>query len=155
MKHWLMKTEPSTFSIDDLDKSPKRTTCWDGVRNYQARNMLRDEFSVGDLAFIYHSSCDEPGIVGIAKVVRSGYPDPTALDPKHDHYDPKATKDDPRWYMVDVQLEKRFVRPVSLDALRAHAATTLAGMLILRSGNRLSITPVDASHWKFIVSLAT
>ena len=155
MKYWLMKTEPSTFGIDDLEKAPRRTTCWDGVRNYQARNMLRDEFAVGDLAFLYHSSCDEPGIVGIVKVVRAGYPDATALDPKHDHYDPKATREDPRWYMVDVQLEKRFARPVTLDALRAHAATKLAGMLILRSGNRLSVTPVEAAHWKFIASLAS
>lgn len=155
MKYWLMKTEPSTFSIEDLGKAPGRTTCWDGVRNYQARNMLRDEFAVGDRAFLYHSSCDEPGIVGIVRVVRAGYPDPTALDPRHDHYDPKATPQDPRWYMVDVQLEKRFARPVSLDALRAHATKQLAGMLILRSGNRLSVTPVDAAHWKFIVSLAS
>lgn len=155
MKYWLMKTEPSTFSIDDLEKAPGRTTCWDGVRNYQARNMLRDEFAVGDRAFLYHSSCDEPGIVGIVKVVRAGYPDPTALDPQHDHFDPKATREDPRWFMVDVQLERRFTRPVTLDALRAHASRALDGMLILRSGNRLSVTPVDAAHWKFITSLAS
>jgi len=141
-----MKSEPSTFSIDDLAAAPKRTTCWDGVRNYQVRNMLRDQFAVGDLAFMYHSSCPEPGIVGVMKVVKTGYPDSTAFDPKHDHYD---------WYMVDVRLEQRFSRVITLDELRHHATKQLRGLLILQRGNRLSITPVSDDHWRFIMSLAS
>jgi predicted RNA-binding protein with PUA-like domain len=153
MKYWLMKSEPSTFGIDDLEKAPKRTTCWDGVRNYQARNMLRDEFAKGDRAFLYHSSCEVPGIVGVMKVTRSGYPDHTAFDPDHAHHDPDGRRDQPRWYMVDVQLERRFPRVITLETLRAHATRELAGLLLLRAGNRLSVMPVDATHWKFILSL--
>ena len=153
MKYWLMKTEPSTFGIEDLKKAPRRTTGWDGVRNYQVRNMLRDEMKKGDKAFIYHSSCDEPGIVGIVDITREGYPDPTAFDRKHDHYDAASKPDAPRWYMVDVTLSKPFSRVISLAELRRHERDSLSGMLILRSGNRLSITPVDAAHWKFICSL--
>jgi predicted RNA-binding protein with PUA-like domain len=154
MKYWLMKSEPSTFSIDDLAKAPKQTTCWDGVRNYQVRNMLRDEMSIGDLAFMYHSSCDEPGIVGVIEVVKRGYPDSTAFDPQHDHYDPASQPQAPRWYMVDVRLKQRFSRVISLDELRSHAAKQLRDMLILKRGNRLSITPISATEWKFITSLA-
>lgn len=154
MNYWLMKSEPSTFSIDDLAKAPKRTTCWDGVRNYQVRNMLRDQFAVGDLAFMYHSSCDVPGIVGVMKVASKGYPDSTAFDPKHAHYDPDSSRDEPRWYMVDVRLEQRFSRVISLDALREHASGKLRELLILKRGNRLSITPVSAAEWRFIMSLA-
>ena len=153
MKHWLMKSEPSTFGVDDLDKAPKRTTCWDGVRNYQARNMLRDEFSKGDLAFLYHSSCEVPGIVAVMKVTRPGYPDETAFDPKHDHYDPDSRREAPRWFMVDVRLERRFSRCITLEMLRAHASRELAGMQLLRTGNRLSVMPVDAAQWNFILSL--
>ena len=153
MNYWLMKTEPSTFSIDDLARAPRRTTCWDGVRNYQVRNMLRDQFAVGDLAFMYHSSCEQPGIVGVMKVVKRGYPDATALDPKHDHHDPASTPADPRWYMVDVRLEQRFPRVISLDELREHELGKLHDMLILKRGNRLSITPVSASQWRFILAL--
>jgi predicted RNA-binding protein with PUA-like domain len=155
MNYWLMKTEPSTFSIDDLAKAPKRTTCWDGVRNYQVRNMLRDQFAVGDLAFIYHSSCDIPGVVGVMKVVSKGYPDATAFDRKHAHYDPESDPKAPRWYMVDVRLEQRFSRVISLDELRRHADGKLRDLLILKRGNRLSITPVSAAEWRFIGSLAT
>lgn len=155
MNHWLMKSEPSTFSIDDLAAAPKRTTCWDGVRNYQVRNMLRDQFAVGDLAFMYHSSCPEPGIVGVMKVVKTGYPDSTAFDPKHDHYDAASTPQQPRWYMVDVRLEQRFSRVITLDELRHHATKKLRGLLILQRGNRLSITPVSDDHWRFIMSLAS
>jgi predicted RNA-binding protein with PUA-like domain len=155
MNYWLMKTEPSTFSIDDLAKAPKRTTCWDGVRNYQVRNMLRDQFAVGDLAFMYHSSCDIPGVVGVMKVVSKGYPDATAFDRKHAHYDPESDPKAPRWYMVDVRLEQRFSRVVSLDELRRHADGKLRDLLILKRGNRLSITPVSAAEWRFIGSLAT
>ena len=153
MKYWLMKSEPSTFGVDDLEKAPKRTTCWDGVRNYEARNMLRDEFTKGDLAFLYHSSCEVPGIVAVMKVARSGYPDETAFDPKHDHYDPDSRRAEPRWFMVDVRLERRFSRVISLEMLRAHASRELAGMQLLRTGNRLSVMPVDAAQWNFILSL--
>jgi predicted RNA-binding protein with PUA-like domain len=153
MKHWLMKSEPSTFGVDDLEKAPQRTTCWDGVRNYQARNMLRDDFARGDLAFLYHSSCEVPGIVAVMKVTRPGYPDETAFDPQHDHYDPDSRREAPRWFMVDVRLERRFSRVITLEMLRAHASRELAGMLLLRSGNRLSVMPVDAAQWKFILAL--
>ena len=153
MNHWLMKSEPSVFGIDDLAAAPKRTSGWDGVRNYQVRNMLRDEFAVGDLAFFYHSSCPEPGIVGVMKVVRAGHPDLTALDPKHPAHDPAATRDPPRWYQVDVRLEKRFPKTITLDELRAHERGALRGLRVLQRGNRLSITPVDPSHWRFILSL--
>lgn len=155
MNYWLMKTEPSTFSIDDLAKAPKRTTCWDGVRNYQVRNMMRDQFAVGDLAFMYHSSCEVPGVVGVMKVVSKGYPDTTAFNSKHAHYDPDSNPKDPRWYMVDVRLEQRFSRVISLDELRKHANGKLRELLILKRGNRLSITPVSAAEWRFICSLAT
>jgi predicted RNA-binding protein with PUA-like domain len=153
MKYWLMKSEPSTFGVDDLEKAPKRTTCWDGVRNYQARNMLRDEFARGDLAFLYHSSCDMPGIVAVMKVTRPGYPDETAFDPKHDHYDADSRREAPRWFLVDVRLERRFSRVITLEMLRAHASRELAGMQLLRTGNRLSVMPVDAAQWNFILSL--
>jgi predicted RNA-binding protein with PUA-like domain len=153
MRHWLMKTEPSTFGIDDLAKAPRRTSSWDGVRNYQARNMLRDDMKKGDLALLYHSSCEVPGVVGIMEVVREGYPDATAFDRHHAHYDPASKPDAPRWYMVDVRLKQRFSRVITLDELRAHATRELAGLMILRAGNRLSITPVEAAHWKFILSL--
>jgi predicted RNA-binding protein with PUA-like domain len=153
MKYWLMKSEPSTFSIDDLAKAPRQTTCWDGVRNYQVRNMLRDEMAVGDLAFMYHSSCDEPGIVGVIEIVKPGYPDHTAFDRKHDHYDAASKPESPRWYMVDVRLKQRFSRVISLDELRRYESKQLREMLILKRGNRLSITPIDAPHWKFIMSL--
>ncbi len=153
MKYWLMKTEPSTFSIDDLEKAPRKTTLWDGVRNFQARNMLRDEMQKGDEAFLYHSSCDVPGIVGIVEIAKTGYPDPTAFDAKHHHYDAESDPKNPRWYAVDVRLKRRLQRVITLDELRAHAAQKLDGMLLLRRGNRLSITPVDAKHWKFITSL--
>ena len=153
MRHWLMKTEPSTFGLQTLAAAPRRTTGWDGVRNYQVRNMMRDEMKKGDLAFLYHSSCAVPGIVATMKIVRAGYPDPTAFDRKDDHYDPDSDPADPRWYMVDVQLQKALARPVSLEELRAHANRELKGMALLRPGNRLSITPVEAAHWKFILAL--
>lgn len=153
MNYWLMKTEPSTFGIEQLAKAPKRTTAWDGVRNYQARNMLRDEMKKGDRAFLYHSSCDVPGIAGIMKIAREGYPDPTAFDPKHDHYDAGSDRENPRWYMVDVQLERKLKRVITLDDLRVHEKRELAGMVLLRKGNRLSITPVSEEHFEFILTL--
>jgi predicted RNA-binding protein with PUA-like domain len=154
MRHWLMKTEPSTFSVEDLAKAPKRTTGWDGVRNYQARNMLRDEMHKGDLAFLYYSSCEVPGIVAVMQVVRQGYPDPTAFDRRDHHYDPDSDPQQPRWFMVDVQLKRRLPRVVTLEELRAHAGKELKGMVLLRPGNRLSVTPVEEAHWKFILALA-
>lgn len=154
MRHWLMKSEPSTFGIDDLAASPRRTTSWEGVRNFQARNMLRDDMQVGDLAFLYHSSCPEPGIAGIVEVVRAGYPDPSAWQRKSPYHDAKSPENKPLWYTVDVRLKEHWDHLLPLVALREHAEGALRGMLLLRRGNRLSITPVDAAHWKFILSLA-
>jgi predicted RNA-binding protein with PUA-like domain len=148
-----MKSEPSTFGIDALAKSPRRTTHWDGVRNFQARNFMRDQMRIGDLAFFYHSNCDEPGIVGIVKVVKEGYPDHTAFDPKDKHYDADSDPNNPRWYMVDVQLKRKLKRPIALTTLREHSDGALKDMALLRRGNRLSITPVSAANWKFILTL--
>lgn len=153
MHHWLMKSEPSTFGLEHLAAAPRRTTAWDGVRNYQARNLLRDEMRRGDQAFLYYSSCAVPGIVAIMQVVKEAYPDPTAFDRRHHHYDAGSDPRKPRWFMVDVQLKRRLARTITLAELRAHAAKELRGMVLLRPGNRLSVTPVEAAHWKFILSL--
>lgn len=154
MKYWLFKSEPDAFSIDALAAAPRRTSHWDGVRNFQARNMMRDEMKRGDLGFFYHSSCAEPGIVGVVKVVREGYPDHTAFDAGSRYFDADSDPSSPRWFMVDVQLVRRFAQPVTLERLRRHAEGRLKDMLVLRRGNRLSITPVTAQEWKFINSLA-
>ena len=153
MRYWLMKTEPSTFGVEDLAAAPRHTTGWDGVRNYQARNMLRDEMRRGDQAFLYYSSCEVPGVAAIMQIVKPGYPDPTAFDRKDHHYDPDSDPKNPRWFMVDVQLKRALARVITLEELRAHAGRELKGMVLLRSGNRLSVTPVEAAHWKFILSL--
>jgi predicted RNA-binding protein with PUA-like domain len=153
MNYWLMKTEPSTFGVDDLAAKPKKTAMWDGVRNYQARNMLRDDFKKGDQAFLYHSSADVVGVAGIMQVVRTAYPDPTAFNRKHDHYDPDSDPKNPRWYVVDVQLKRRLKRVITLDELREHEQRELDGMLLLKRGNRLSITPLSEAHWQFILTL--
>ena len=153
MKYWLFKTEPSTFGVDHLARARNATTAWDGVRNYQARNMLRDDFKKGDQAFLYHSSCEVPGVAGIVEVVRTAYPDPTAFDKKHDHYDEGSDRENPRWVVVDVQLKRRLKRVITLDELRKHETRELDGMLLLKRGNRLSITPLSAAHWKFILTL--
>jgi predicted RNA-binding protein with PUA-like domain len=153
MNHWLMKTEPETFGVDALAALPRCTTCWDGVRNYQARNFLRDEMAVGDDAFLYHSTCAVPGIVGLLRVVRAGYPDHTAFDRRHAHFDAASTPQQPRWYMVDVRLVRRLRRIITLDELRAHADRQLAGLQLLRTGNRLSVMPISAAHWRFILTL--
>jgi predicted RNA-binding protein with PUA-like domain len=153
MSYWLMKTEPSTFSIEDLAKAPRSTTGWDGVRNFQARNMLRDLMKRGDQAFLYYSSTEVPGIAGVMEITKDGYPDPTAFDRKHHHYDPDSEREKPRWFMVDVKLKERFPRIITLAELREHAAKELKGMVLLRPGNRLSVSPVEATHWKFIRSL--
>lgn len=151
MNYWLMKSEPDVFGIDHLRKRPKQTEHWDGVRNYQARNMLRDQMQVGDRIFFYHSNCTEPGIVGIARIVRAGYPDHTALDPEGKYHDPKSTPENPRWYMVDVKFERKLARTITLDELKGHPE--LADMPLVRRGNRLSIMPVTAAQWEFILSL--
>jgi predicted RNA-binding protein with PUA-like domain len=148
-----MKTEPTTFGVEDLERAKRHTTPWDGVRNYQARNMLRDEMKKGDLAFLYYSSTDVPGIVALMKIVKEGYPDPTAFDRKHHHYDPESDPTKPRWFMVDVQLERRLTRVITLEELRKHATKELKNMVLLRRGNRLSVTPVEPAEWKFILSL--
>jgi predicted RNA-binding protein with PUA-like domain len=153
MRHWLLKTEPATFGIDDLAVAPSKTTSWEGVRNYQARNMLRDDFKRGDLGFLYHSSCAEPGIVGIVEVVRAGYPDASAWNSRGDHFDARSPENKPLWYTVDVRLKRRMKRVISLTELREHATKELAGFALLRMGNRLSVVPVDAKHWQFIVGL--
>jgi predicted RNA-binding protein with PUA-like domain len=152
MNTWLMKSEPSTFSIDALAKAPRKRTRWDGVRNYQVRNMLRDEMKKGDLALFWHSSCDVPGAYGIVKIAKEGYPDPTAFDRKHAYYDPDSDPAEPRWYAVDVELVRRFEKPITLEKLKANA-DTLGDMLVLRRGNRLSITPVTAEQWRRVLAL--
>jgi predicted RNA-binding protein with PUA-like domain len=152
MKYWLMKSEPSVFGVEQLARAPGRRSAWDGVRNYQVRNMLRDEMKKGDLAFFYHSSCEEPGIYGIVKVVREGYPDATAFDPKHPHFDAASDPAAPRWYMVDVALVRRLKRPITLERLKSEAAT-LPDLLVLRRGNRLSITPVSERDWQRVLAL--
>jgi predicted RNA-binding protein with PUA-like domain len=154
LKYWLLKTEPESYSIDDLARAPRKTTCWDGVRNYQARNMLRDEMKVGDRAFFYHSNCEEPGIVGIVEIVREGYPDHTAFDPDDHHFDPKSDPDAPRWHMVDVSFVEKLPRLVSLRELKHYASGRLAGLQLLAKGNRLSVMPVTRAHWNFIISLS-
>lgn len=154
MQYWLLKSEPSSFSIDDFAKTKRRTTMWDGVRNFQARNYLRDQMKKGDLAFFYHSSCDIPGIAGIVKVVHEAYPDPTAFDKRHDHYDAKSDPKKPQWFVVDVQLECKFDCIITLETLRRHADDKLKEMMLLRRGNRLSITPVTKTEWQFILSLS-
>lgn len=151
MNHWLLKSEPSTFSIDDLARKPRRTTAWDGVRNYQARNMLRDQMRRGDQAFFYHSSTEVPGIAGIVAVVREGYPDETAFDSRDDHYDPDSTRAAPRWYVVDVRLVRKLARVITLEELRAQR--TLAQMQLLKRGNRLSVMPVSAREWRTVLDL--
>ena len=153
MNHWLMKSEPDVFGVDDLARAPRRTTGWEGVRNYQARSMLRDEFRKGDLAFFYHSSCAVPGIAGIVRVVREAYADPTQFDRRSEYYDAASTREAPRWFSVDVRLERRVDPVITLPELREHAAGALREMLILKRGNRLSVTPVTAQQWRFIVAM--
>jgi predicted RNA-binding protein with PUA-like domain len=149
VRYWLLKQEPSAFSFDDLLAAPKRTTCWDGVRNYTARNFLRDEMAVGDQAFYYHSNADPSSIAGIVEVVRAGYPDHTAFDSTDEHFDPDSDPAAPTWYMVDVRAVKRIDPPITLDQLRG--MPELEGMELLRRGSRLSVTPVSAAHWARIL----
>lgn len=151
MRYWLMKSEPLTFSIDHLRALPNQTDSWDGVRNYQARNMMRDEIKIGDQVFFYHSNCNPAGIVGIMEVVKESHPDHTAFDPDDSHYDPKSDPDNPRWFMVDLKFKRKFNRLISLAELRQSSG--LDKMLILRKGNRLSITPITQNEWEIICEL--
>jgi len=152
MNYWLMKSEPGEFSIDDLKARPGQTEPWDGVRNYQARNMMRDQMRVGDQVFFYHSNCEVPGIVGIMEVASESYPDPTAFDPNDKHYDPKSVPDNPRWYLVDVKFVRRLARTIPLSELKQYAE--LSELPLVRKGNRLSIMPVTEEQWAFILGLA-
>jgi len=151
MNYWLMKSEPDTFGIDDLYNKPGRTEHWDGVRNYQARNMMRDDMKLGDQVFFYHSNCAVPGIVGIMEVVREGYPDFSAFDPDDPHFDPKSDPSHPRWMMVDVRYVRTLSRVISLKELKAYPK--LGDFALVRRGNRLSIMPVSAPQWDFIIGL--
>lgn len=148
--YWLMKSEPEAFSIDDLARSPKRTTSWDGVRNYQARNFMR-AMKVGDQVLFYHSNADPPSVVGIAEVVKTAYPDATQFDKRDRHYDPDSDPAQPRWDVVDIRFVRKFTTPLSLDLLRGQAG--LKGMELLRKGSRLSVQPVRGAEWNHIIRL--
>ena len=149
MKYWLLKSEPSSFSIDDLARV--KVEPWDGVRNYQARNFMRDQMSVGERAFFYHSSCPLPAIVGIMEIASQSYPDPTAFDREDPHYDPKSDADNPTWMLVDVKFVSKLKQPLALEQLKLEPE--LADMRLLKRGNRLSVLPVDEKHWKHIVEM--
>jgi predicted RNA-binding protein with PUA-like domain len=151
MNYWLMKSEPDVFGIDDLKRAPDKTEPWDGVRNYQVRNMMRDEMKTGDLAFFYHSNCPQPGIAGILKIVSEGYPDHTAFDPKGKYFDPKSDPAKPRWYMVDVRYVRKLKRVITLAELKAQRQ--LADLPLVKRGNRLSIMPVSKQQWDYILSM--
>lgn len=146
-----MKSEPGEFSIDDLERRPGQTEHWDGVRNYQARNMMRDDMKVGDPVFFYHSNCETPGIVGIAQIVREAYPDHTAFDPADKHFDPASDPGNPRWFMVDVRFVRKLKRTITLAELKDRPE--LEGLALVRRGNRLSIMPVGQDMWESILSL--
>jgi predicted RNA-binding protein with PUA-like domain len=151
MQYWIMKSEPDVFSIDDLAKRPNQTEPWNGVRNYQVRNWIRDEMKIHDHAFFYHSSCKIPGIAGIIKIVSKAYPDTTALDPASEYYDPDSTQQNPRWFCIDVKLIRQFKKIISLAELKEK--NQLKDMRLLQKGNRLSITPISESDWKIILSM--
>ena len=152
MNYWLFKSEPSDFSLDDLKNSPKQTTLWEGIRNYQARNMLRDKVEVGDGVLFYHSQCKEVGVVGTAKVVKAAYPDPFQFDPNSRYYDPKSKQSDPRWVCVDIKFESELARTVSLKEIKADKK--LSEMVLVKQG-RLSIQPVTKKEWNHIIKLGT
>ncbi|WP_049629807.1 EVE domain-containing protein [Cellvibrio sp. pealriver] len=151
-QYWLFKAEPHIYGIDHLASAPNKTGRWDGIRNYQARNFLRDQVKLGDEVFIYHSSCKHVGIVGIAKIVRTAYPDPTQFNPESDYYDPKSTPENPRWFSVDIKLTKRFSRLISLAEIKVQPG--LENMVLVKQG-RLSTQPVTPSEWKLISGLAS
>jgi len=152
MKYWLMKSEPESFSIDDLKAMPNGTEHWDGIRNYQARNFMRDDMKVGDKVLFYHSNCDEPGVVGIAEVASEAYPDHTAFDPASKYYDPKSKEENPRWMMVDVKFIKKFPKTVSLREIKT--VSELSDMRLVQKGNRLSIMPVEKREFDIISKMA-
>jgi len=152
MAFWLFKSEPSSFSFEDLLASPDRTTGWDGVRNFQARNFLRDSIKVGDGVLFYHSGAEPPSIAGVARVVREGHPDPSAFDPKSKYFDPKSKRDEPTWFQVSIQAVEPFDPPIELPGLRS--IPELEGMELLRKGSRLSVQPVTEPEWKTILKLA-
>ena len=147
-RYWLVKSEPDAFSFDDLMASPDRTTCWDGVRNYQARNSMRDDMKRGDLVLFYHSSTEPAAIVGVAEVVREAYPDHTAFDPTDPHYDPKSRREEPTWLMVDLRAVEKLEKPLTLTELRSTPG--LEKMTLLQKGSRLSVQPVTASEWEIV-----
>jgi predicted RNA-binding protein with PUA-like domain len=149
MAYWLMKSEPDAYSIDDLERD--RREMWDGIRNYQARNMMRDDMCVGDEAIFYHSACKEPAAVGVMRIASQPYPDPTQFDPESKYYDPKSSEEEPRWVLVDVEFVRKFSRAITLRELRGEPE--LEGMLLLKRGNRLSITPVEEKHWNRLLEL--
>ena len=149
MTNWLMKSEPDAYGIDDLKRD--RREPWDGIRNYQARNMMRDDMKIGDKVFFYHSNCKDVGVVGVMKVASKPYPDPTQFDPESNYYDPKSNPDDPRWCLVDVRFVKKLKRTISLAEIKAHPG--LDDMILVRKGNRLSIMPVSDDHWNLILGL--
>lgn len=150
-RYWLMKSEPDAFSIDDLERVG--TEPWNGVRNYQARNFMRDGMKVGDGVLFYHSNCATPGIVGIARVASDAYPDTTQFDPGSDYYDPKSTREEPRWLLVDVAFERKLSRTIALDEIKQHADRLGEDFALIRRGNRLSVSPVSAAQWKYLLSL--
>ena len=153
MNYWLIKSEPDAFSIDDLKSAPGGTDHWDGIRNYQARNFIRDDMRKGDLALFYHSNCKEPGIVGLAEIAsKAAYPDPTQFDKKSKYHDPKSDPDNPRWLLVDVRYKKKLKHPVTLKAIKEHPV--LKDMMVAQRGMRLSIQPVEAKHFKAVLKLA-
>jgi len=149
MAHWLMKSEPDVYSIDDLERDGREM--WDSIRNYQARNMMRDDMRVGDEIFFYHSNCKEPAIAGISRVASEPYPDPTQFDPESRYFDPKSSKDEPRWILVDVEFVRKLEKPITLAEIKAHPG--LDDMILTRRGNRLSIMPVGKEHWDLILTL--
>jgi predicted RNA-binding protein with PUA-like domain len=153
MNYWLFKSEPGEFSIDDLAASRLKTTFWDGVRNFQARNFMRDGMKKGDLGFFYHSSCEQPGVVGIVEIASNARLDETAFDPLDKHSDPKSSRDEPRWVGVELQLKRRLKKPLPLVKLKQYAADSLSGMPLLMRGNRLSVMPIAKAQWQFILEL--
>lgn len=152
MNYWLVKSEPAVFSIDDLAKCKNKTTCWDGVRNYQARNFIRDSMKTGDKVIFYHSSTEIPAAVGICEIVKEAYPDPTAFDPKSDHYDPKSKKESPSWFMFDIKIVKKFANEVSMKSIKENKK--LANMRLLQKGNRLSVMPVTKDDFDEIEKMS-
>ena len=149
MAYWLMKSEPDAYSIDDLEKDEVEP--WDGIRNYQVRNMFRDDMRIGDQAFFYHSSCKVPAVVGVMTISSEAYPDPTQFDPESKYYDPKSDPDDPRWLLVDVTFERKLDRPIPLTELKEQPG--LDGFLLTKRGNRLSVFPVEKKHWDIVIDL--